>query len=157
MDRPFFYRIAEERKNAGNEQYKAQNYQAALRLYSDAISLCPDSAAFLGNRSACYMMMGDYKAALNDCRQAIAFDDKFEKCYVRAAKCCLALGDIVATEQIIKKWNEIEPNSGAVKSTEQQCAQLRQVGEKALQCYDKQDYRTSGEYSKMVEVKVWRE
>lgn len=113
-------------------------------MYSDAITLCPESAAFLGNRSACYMMLGDYKAALNDCRQAIALDEKFEKCYVRAAKCCLTLGDIVATEQIIKKWNEIEPNSTAFKSTDQQCAQLRQVGEKALQSYDKQDYRTAG-------------
>lgn len=90
------------------------------------------------------MMMGDYKAALSDSRKAIAFDGKFEKCYVRAAKCCLTLGDIVATEQIIKKWNEIEPNSSALKSTEQQCAQLRLVGEKALQCYDKRDYRTAG-------------
>lgn len=106
--------------------------------------MCPDSAAFLGNRSACHMMMCDYKAALNDCRMAIALDNKFEKCYVRAAKCCLTLGDMVATEQVVKKWREIEPNSDAVKSTEQQCNHLRQIEEKATQSYEKQDYRTAG-------------
>lgn len=140
----FYCRIAEERKNAGNDQYKAQNYQAALRLYSDAIQLCPESAAFYGNRSACYMMLGDYKAALNDSRQAVALDDKFEKGYVRIAKCCLALGDIVGAELTIKKLHEIDPNSVALKGHDQQCKQLRQLGEKAYQCYEKKDYRTAG-------------
>lgn len=51
-----FFSIAEEKKNAGNENYKAQNYKLALRLYSDAIAICPDTPAYYGNRAACYMM-----------------------------------------------------------------------------------------------------
>lgn len=128
----------------GNEQYKAQNYQSALRLYSDAIELCPESAAFLGNRSACYMMLGDYKSALKDSRDAIKIDDKFEKCYVRAAKCCLSLGDIVGTEQLIKKLHAVDPTNTSLKTTEAQCAQLRSIGEKTIQSYEKKDYRTAG-------------
>lgn len=114
-------------------------------MYSDAIELCPESAAFLGNRSACYMMLGDYRAALKDCRDAIAIDEKFDKCYVRAAKCCLSLGDIVGTEQLIKKLRVVDPSNTALKTTEEQCTQLRSIGEKALQSYDKKDYRTAGE------------
>jgi len=135
--------IAEEKKNAGNEQYKAQNYQAALRLYSDAIALCPESSAFYGNRAACNMMLGDYKAALKDSRQAISIDDRFEKGYVRMAKCCLALGDIVGAEQTIKRLEEIDPNSTALKLEAQQCKQLRLLEQKANQCFTKKDYRTA--------------
>jgi len=135
--------IAEEKKNAGNEQYKAQNYQAALRLYSDAIALCPEASAYYGNRAACYMMLGDYKAALRDSRQAILIDEKFEKGYVRVAKCCIALGDIVGAEQTIKRLHEIDANSTALKTEEQQCKQLRALEQKAAQCFEKNDYRTA--------------
>lgn len=145
----FNYRIAEEKKNEGNDHYKAQNYQMALRLYSDAINLCPEAAAFYGNRAACHMMLGDYKSALHDSRQAVSIDDKFEKGYVRIAKCCLALGDIVGTEQTVKKLLEIDAKSIALKAEAQHCKQLRSLDEKAYQCYDKNDYRTAGESFKM--------
>lgn len=138
-------RLAENKKNAGNEQYKAQNYSSALRLYSDAINLCPESPAFYGNRSACYMMMGDYKAALKDSRDAVTLDEKFEKGFDRIVKCCLALGDIVAAEQAIKKLMEIGANNDAYKRYDDQCKQLRVLSEKATHCYDKKDFRTVGE------------
>lgn len=89
-------------------------------------------------------MLGDYKGALNDSRKAIELDDKFEKGYVRAAKCCLSLGDIVGAEVIVKKWADIDPKSVVLKGTEQQCKQLRLLREKAFQCYENGDYRTAG-------------
>lgn len=134
--------IAEEKKNLGNDQYKAQNYQMALKLYSDAIGLCPDTAAYYGNRSACHMMLGNYKSALNDARTSVQIDDKFEKGYARVAKCCLALGDIIGTEQAIKKILEIDPFSNSVKIEQQNCAQLRQFEEKIQNFYEKKVYRT---------------
>lgn len=136
------YRIAEERKNTGNAEYKAQNYHAALKYYSDAVSLCPENPSYLGNRSACYMMLANYKEALNDARKSISLDSKFEKGYLRVAKCCLLLGDLVQTEQIIKKFLEIDPRNTALKGEIQNLKQLRTYEEKAHQCYEKQDYRT---------------
>lgn len=135
-------RIAEERKNAGNAEYKAQNYHAALRYYSDAVSMCPENPAYLGNRAACFMMIGNYKEALNDAKRSIQLDDKFEKGYVRAAKCCLLMGDLVQTEQTIKKFLELDPKNTALKQEIQSLKQLRTLEEKANQCYDRQDYRT---------------
>lgn len=140
----FRSRIAEEKKNEGNNYYKVQNYQAALRSYTDAINLCPETASFYGNRAACQMMLGNYKAALNDSRQAVTLDDKFEKGYVRIVKCCLAMGDIINAEQTIKRLLEIDPKNTSLKMEEQQCKQLRLLGEKAQQCYEKNDYRTAG-------------
>lgn len=137
-----FIRIAEERKNTGNAEYKAQNYHAALKYYSDAISLCPENPSYLGNRTACYMMLANYKEALNDAKKSIQLDPKFEKGYLRAAKCCLFLGDVVQTEQTIKKFLELDSSNTALKAEIQNLKQLRMYEERANQCYEKQDYRT---------------
>ncbi|CRL00944.1 CLUMA_CG014223, isoform A [Clunio marinus] len=134
--------IAEERKNTGNAEYKAQNYHAALKYYSDAVNLCPDNPSYLGNRSACHMMLANYREALNDARKSIQIDPTFEKGYLRVAKCCLLLGDLTQTEQTIKRFLEIDPKNTVLKSEIQNLRQLRIHEDKASQCYEKQDYRT---------------
>lgn len=139
----FLYRIAEEKKNAGNDQYKAQNYRQALRYYSDAITLCPDIASYYNNRSACYMMLCDFQLALQDVQQAIRIDPSFEKAYIRAIKCYLTLGDVVRTEQTIKKLFEIDSKVTTLKTEISNCKQLRMHEEKSYECYDKRDYRTA--------------
>jgi DnaJ family protein C protein 7 len=135
--------IAEEKKNFGNDAYKAQNYAAALKLYSDAISLCPNVPAYYGNRAACYMMTGDNSAALIDARKSIQLDERFEKGYIRLCKCLIILGDIVGAEQTIKKWLAIEPKSTSLKTEAQNCKILREIEEKANANYEKNEYRTT--------------
>lgn len=133
--------IAEEKKKLGNDQYKAQNYQNALKLYTDAISLCPDSAAYYGNRAACYMMLLNYNSALTDARHAIRIDPGFEKAYVRVAKCCLALGDIIGTEQAVKMVNELNSLSTAVAAEQTAAQKLRQLEATIQANYDTKSYR----------------
>ncbi|TMW41527.1 hypothetical protein DOY81_013392 [Sarcophaga bullata] len=140
----FLPRIAEEKKKLGNDQYKAQNYQSALKFYSDAISLCPDSPTYYGNRAACYMMLSNYTNALNDARTAVRLNPKFEKAYVRIAKCCVAKGDIIGTEQAIKRIEELDPQSNAVNAVPEKQAvqQLRQLEQTIQSNYDAKAYRT---------------
>lgn len=89
------------------------------------------------------MMLGRYQEALRDARQSVSNDGNFEKGYVRVAKCCLALGDLVGAEQAIKKLLEISTNGETlVKSEIVTLQQLRSLEEKSRQCYEKQDYRT---------------
>lgn len=85
-------RVAEEKKESGNHLYKFKNYKGALTMYDEAIQLCPENAAYYGNRSACYMMLGMYKKALEDAQKAVSLDSTFTKGYIRMAKCCIALG-----------------------------------------------------------------
>lgn len=130
-------------KNKGNDEYKAQNYNAALRYYSEAINLCPESPAYYGNRSACQMMLGNHKAALQDSKTAIRLDNKFEKGYLRAAKCSIALGDLIGFEQAAQKLRELDPKANLQLKVElQQLAQLRDLEQKSMACYEKEDFRT---------------
>ena len=88
------------------------------------------------------MMLANYKEALNDAKQSIQLDPKFEKGYLRAAKCCILLGDLVQTEQIIKKFLEKDATNTALKTEIQNLKQVRMLEDKMNQCYEKQDYRT---------------
>lgn len=140
---PLHFRVAEEKKNQGNNEYKAQNYNAALRLYSDAISLCPESPAYYGNRAACQMMLGNFRAALQDAKTAVRLDDKFEKGYVRIVKCNIALGDLMGCEQAVKRLRELDARADIhLKPELLQLAQLRDLEQKAMACYEKDDFRT---------------
>lgn len=134
--------LAEEKKNSGNDLYKIKRYDAALQLYTEAINLCPETPAYYGNRSATYMMLGDYKAALRDAKQSVQIDAFFEKGYMRIAKCSLLMGDLIGTEQAIRKFLELDPSSQALKQEVHSLKQLRDLNEKAAFSYDKRDYRT---------------
>ncbi|XP_065075263.1 dnaJ homolog subfamily C member 7-like isoform X1 [Ochlerotatus camptorhynchus] len=134
--------LAEEKKNAGNELYKIKQYNGALQLYSEAINLCPDTPAYYGNRAATYMMIGDYKSALRDAKHSVQIDANFEKGYMRIAKCSLLMGDLIGTEQAIKKFLELDPSNQALRPELISLKQLRDLNEKVVNCYDKKDYRT---------------
>lgn len=87
-----YFRIAEEKKESGNHLYKFKNYKGALAMYDEAIKLCPENAAYYGNRSACYMMLNMYNKALEDVQKAVSLDSSFTKGYIRMAKIYIALG-----------------------------------------------------------------
>merc|ERR1712051_1035690 len=100
-------RLAEEKKEEGNQLYKLKSYRDALAKYSEAIDLCPQCAAFYGNRSACYMMLGQPKQALEDARTSTTIDPSFVKGWARVAKCCIMLGDTVTARQAINRVSEL--------------------------------------------------
>lgn len=70
---------ADQKKEEGNQLYKTRNYREALQKYSEAIELCPQTAAFYGNRSACHMMLSQFTQALADAKNAVQLDADFVK------------------------------------------------------------------------------
>lgn len=88
------------------------------------------------------MMLNDFNSALSDSKHAIQLDNTFEKGYIRMAKCSLALGDIIGTEQAIKCLLQLDANSKALASEQKSCKFLREIEEVAKMAYDKKDYRT---------------
>lgn len=74
LDEYLCYRIAELKKENGNALYKTKQYRSALPFYTEAIELCPNTAAYYGNRAACYMMLNKFSEALEDARKVIQLD-----------------------------------------------------------------------------------
>ncbi|XP_063376111.1 dnaJ homolog subfamily C member 7 [Cydia fagiglandana] len=132
--------LAEEKKESGNHLYKFKNYKGALVMYDEAIQLCPENASYYGNRSACYMMLGMYKKALEDAQKSVVLDPTFTKGYIRIAKCCIALGDISGGEQAVRSATEL---GGADCATSERRAleSLRRLHEDAQRAMEAEDYR----------------
>ncbi|KAI8427685.1 hypothetical protein MSG28_002144 [Choristoneura fumiferana] len=131
---------AEEKKESGNHLYKYKNYKSALVLYDEAIKLCPENASYYGNRSACYMMLGMYKKALEDAQKSVALDPTFTKGYIRIAKCCIALGDISGGEQAVRAATELG-GADCVTSERRALESLRRLHEDAQRAMETEDYR----------------
>ena len=61
-------------KERGNVLYKSGQYAEALKCYSMAIGTCPDEGSYYGNRAACWMMIGKYERAVDDCAEGLRRD-----------------------------------------------------------------------------------
>jgi DnaJ family protein C protein 7 len=134
-------KLAELKKERGNKLYKIKKYQQAIALYTEAIELCPDSSAYYGNRSACYMMLYQYELALKDAKRAVALDRSFAKGYIRIAKCSLAIGEVTAAKTAFSTVRKLSlTNSAIVPQVKKLNAvmQFERDGEKA---YHSQDYK----------------
>lgn len=70
----------------------AKDYENAIKFYSQAIELNPNSAIYYGNRSLAYLRTECYGYALADATRAIELDKKYIKGYYRRAASNMALG-----------------------------------------------------------------
>jgi len=134
---------ADQKKEEGNQLYKTRNYREALEKYSEAISLCPGTAAFYGNRSACHMMLSQFTQALEDAKNAVQLDSDFVKGYIRVAKCCISLGDLRSAEAALERVLELDPAHGSNLINQEQAslAQLKKFQADTEQAYNVKDYR----------------
>jgi tetratricopeptide (TPR) repeat protein len=97
--------LADKKNVSGCAEYKAKRYEKALKLYSEAIALCPKNVKYFVNRSACYIAMENFKLALADALKAIEVDPSYWKGYSRAVNCLLSLGDIQLIGRYLEKFN----------------------------------------------------
>lgn len=136
----FFSRLAELKKENGNQLYKIKQYSSALPHYTDAINLCPDTASYYGNRSACYMMMNNFTEALEDARKSVQLDPNFVRGYIRCLKCGIALGDLTTAENAAQKIKDLDLNTN-ISAELYSLETLKQFEAEAQKAYDKKDYR----------------
>ncbi|CAH1788409.1 unnamed protein product [Owenia fusiformis] len=132
---------AEAKKEQGNAFYKQKEYHKAKDLYTQAIDLCPNCAAYWGNRAATQIMLYRYKDALSDARRALVLDSKFVKGHLREGKCHLLLGEAAASIRSYQAALQLEPKNKTAK-TELLCAEtVARLTEEAEKDYTKRDFR----------------
>ena len=102
--------------------------------------LCPQCVSFYGNRSACYLMLGQPRQALEDARTSTNLDQEFAKGWTRVARCCVMLGDTVSAKQALTKLG----NLGDDNPTEQRNIEtIEKMVSDSQQSYQSKDYRKS--------------
>ena len=86
MQKKNVFSDAEQKKQEGNDFHKKKDYKSAIRSYSEAITLDPENFSLFGNRSASYMMLGQYTAALEDAKLSTSLNSNFIKVKIRYRK-----------------------------------------------------------------------
>jgi len=81
---------AEEYNNKGNDYFRENKLQEALKSYNDAINSNSSNPKYYSNRAACYNKMSKFENAIDDCDKAIEIDLNFLKAYVRKGNILLS-------------------------------------------------------------------
>lgn len=130
-----------EKKEEGNKEYSAKNYKAAINLYTEAITLHPECAAYYGNRAAAYMMTRQYISALEDARTSTTKDPTFIKGYLRTAKCYIATGQPESAKKALDRAHELDRKNKAVLDDLKIVKLMIDYEMKGADAYQAKDYR----------------
>ncbi|XP_017490960.1 PREDICTED: mitochondrial import receptor subunit TOM70-like [Rhagoletis zephyria] len=82
---------ANDLKNKGNEFFRLNKYEDALRMYNEAIAVLPSErtkelATCYQNKAACYEHLKQFDQVIEDCTKAIENDKLYVKAYLRRGK-----------------------------------------------------------------------
>lgn len=128
-------------KCQGDKKVMERNFEAALRLYAEAIDLWPENIAFYEDRANCYMKMKDYNKAIREYQSALNKQNSYSKGYYGMIECYLIIGDVFGAEAIIQKYfssiSKIDVNINAYK---RQCVDLRAYENSANDHYKEKRY-----------------
>ncbi|XP_037086026.1 dnaJ homolog subfamily C member 7-like [Pollicipes pollicipes] len=134
-------KLAEKKKDEGNLAYTAKKYTQALELYSQAIGLCPQSATYYNNRSACLLMMGQHRQALQQAREAVRLDPKYVKGLLRIAKCQVILGDVAGSDSALKEAAALESHNPGIATERRNLDAVTRLSHELDLAWQKGDYR----------------
>jgi DnaJ family protein C protein 7 len=107
----------EEAKEKGNTAFKANNYEDAVKYYTEGIEQDPKNknlvSQMYANRAAAKMKMKDYKDALNDCDKAIQFNENYAKAYLRRGEIRMELGEFEDAKKDFNQCQQLDPSLNA--------------------------------------------
>lgn len=83
------------KKDEGNEAFKANRYEEAARLYSEALLVDPENkisnAKLYFNRATVGAKLKKYAQSVEDCNRCLSLDDTYIKAYLRRGKSYMEL------------------------------------------------------------------
>uniref|UniRef100_A0A8C8JYX6 J domain-containing protein n=1 Tax=Oncorhynchus tshawytscha TaxID=74940 RepID=A0A8C8JYX6_ONCTS len=96
------------KKEEGNKVFKNSNFEAAYRLYSEALAIDPNNiktnAKLYCNRGTVGAKLNKPDQAIEDCTSAIKLDDTYIKAYLRRAQCYM---DIEQYEEAVRDYEKV--------------------------------------------------
>jgi tetratricopeptide (TPR) repeat protein len=123
---------AEDCKAKGNEALKAQDFEAAIRHYSDAINLDSSNHIYFSNRSAAYLSKGDGENALLDADKCVTIKPDWAKSYSRKGAALHQLSRLQEALEVYKLGLEACPNDSSLESALKSVQSLLSSSSQAL-------------------------
>ena len=118
-------------KASGDTAFRARDFTKAIQEYSTALSVDPDNATILSNRSAAYLQNNEKSKALHDAQKCVNLGTMGVKGQSRLAAALQALGRFEAAHREWRKILESDPNhTAALKGTSDCQKVLNETDEK---------------------------
>merc|ERR1711957_759473 len=108
--------VADDHKEKGNGHMSNKEYKLALLQYNQAIELSPSGKStyiYYSNRAAAFCYLGEYDAAVGDCRKSIQLNPTYGKAHTRLGLCLFSQEDYHGAISAYAKALDLDPTDEA--------------------------------------------
>lgn len=127
---------ANELKTKGNAAFQNGNFDEAVKLFTEAISINPNDHVFYSNRSGAYASLKKFDEALEDAKKCVEINPKWAKGYQRKGFAEFYQGDYATAAETYKKGLEIDPANASLKEGLQQAEEKLKEDDAGLGGFD---------------------
>uniref|UniRef100_A0A3Q3WLM9 Uncharacterized protein n=1 Tax=Mola mola TaxID=94237 RepID=A0A3Q3WLM9_MOLML len=96
-------------KDKGNEAYAQEDYETAVKCYTDGLAQLRDMQPLYTNRAQAFIKLGRYQEAISDCEWALKCNERCIKAYLHMGKAYLALKKYNESRNCFERIVETEP------------------------------------------------
>lgn len=140
---------AQKYKEEGNEAFKNNNWDHAIKLYTKAINLTPnetrDLSVYYKNRAAAYLKQENYEAVLQDCDMSLQIVPGDPKALFRR---CQALEALKRYEEAYRDATQIFKDDPTNKTVQPVLERLHKIVQERV----KQNAQTSSKLESMMKI-----
>lgn len=98
-------------KEEGNIAFGQQNFNQAVKCYTQAIEGNPNNHVYFANRANAYIEVDKFSEAVEDCDKAISIDPKFFKSYLRKGNALFSLNKVPDALTAFEEGLKLEPDN----------------------------------------------
>ncbi|KAG7096593.1 hypothetical protein E1B28_004012 [Marasmius oreades] len=106
-------------REEGNEQFKAGDFVAAVKSYTESVKRDPADARGYNNRAAAYTKLAALPEALKDVNKAIEVDPNFVKAYIRKVNILLVMKEHTKALETIQEATAHDTDGKNAKEIQQ--------------------------------------
>eukprot|EP01016_Furgasonia_blochmanni_P010461 TRINITY_DN1443_c0_g1_i1.p1 TRINITY_DN1443_c0_g1~~TRINITY_DN1443_c0_g1_i1.p1 ORF type:complete len:547 (+),score=117.73 TRINITY_DN1443_c0_g1_i1:65-1705(+) len=150
---------ANDYKELGNKEFKAQNYTKAIEYYTKAINVNDKEASYFANRAACYLSLKKYNKCIEDCNSTLTLDPNFTKAIRRKAKSLFSLGKIDQAKLEYNRAITLEPTDQGIQDEYRECSLVEKFISESNAAMSEAKYSEALYYAQQVlnRIPEWRE
>ncbi|KAG0565195.1 hypothetical protein M758_8G166800 [Ceratodon purpureus] len=121
------FETAEDLEKRGHTAFVEEDFEEAVNLYTEALTLEPSSASLFITRAAAHTKLENYTDAVADANRAIELNPKLSKAYLRKGVACFHLEEYETAKASFEAGAALDPKTASFKSWISKCeAKLRE-------------------------------
>ncbi|KAK6328013.1 hypothetical protein J4Q44_G00036590 [Coregonus suidteri] len=97
-------------KTEGNDHVRKSQFRDGIEKYSECLKIKPDECSCFTNRAICYLRLGCFEEARQDCDSALKLEPTNKKAFYRRALAFKGLQDYLSSSSDLQEVLQLDPN-----------------------------------------------